>query len=217
MITQRLAADAPEAMQGALETLKAGGLVAFPTDTVYGLGALAFNVAAIERLFAIKGREQTKAIAVLIAETGDLDKIARDMNEQALRLAERFWPGPLTLVLPRRTSLPTVLSPNDTIGVRVPDHDVARTLLTAAGPLAVTSANLAGGANTRSADEVLAQLGGRIELVLDGGQTPGEQPSTVVDLTGAQPRVLRAGPISEEEINAALTGDLGKFQDGTLG
>jgi len=107
-------------------------------------------------------------------------------------------------VLPRHPSLPALLSPNETIGVRVPDHAVARALLAAAGPMAVTSANAAGGANAPSAEEVLAQLGGRIELVLDGGQTPGNQPSTVVDLTGAQPRVLRAGPISEEEIRAAL-------------
>ncbi|HKY79012.1 MAG TPA: L-threonylcarbamoyladenylate synthase [Anaerolineales bacterium] len=204
MITQRLAADAPDAMQRAFETLEAGGVVAFPTDTVYGLGAPAFNAASIERLFAIKGRELTKAIAVLIAEPGELDKVAKGLNQRAMRLAERFWPGPLTLVLPRHPSLPALLSPNETIGVRVPDHAVARALLAAAGPMAVTSANLAGGANPRSAEEVLGQLGGRIELVLDGGQTPGNQPSTVVDLTGAQPRVLRAGPISEEEIRAAL-------------
>lgn len=204
MITQRVAADAPDAIQRALEVLEAGGVVAFPTDTVYGLGAPAFNAASIERLFAIKGRQQTKAIAVLIAEPGELDKIAKDVSEPALRLAERFWPGPLTLVLPRHPSLPAVLSPNETIGVRVPDHAVARALLAAAGPLAVTSANLAGGANARSADQVLAQLSGRIELVLDGGLTPGDQPSTVVDLSAPQPRVLRAGPISEEEIKAAL-------------
>jgi len=204
VITQRLAADAPDAMQRAFETLEAGGVVAFPTDTVYGLGAPAFNAASIERLFAIKGRELTKAIAVLIAEPGELDKVAKGLNQRAMRLAERFWPGPLTLVLPRHPSLPALLSPNETIGVRVPDHAVARALLAAAGPMAVTSANLAGGANPRSAEEVLGQLGGRIELVLDGGQTPGNQPSTVVDLTGAQPRVLRAGPISEEEIRAAL-------------
>ena len=204
MITQRLAADAPDAMQRAFETLEAGGVVAFPTDTVYGLGAPAFNAASIERLFAIKGRELTKAIAVLIAEPGELDKVAKGLNQRAMRLAERFWPGPLTLVLPRHPSLPALLSPNETIGVRVPDHAVARALLAAAGPMAVTSANLAGGANPRSAEEVLGQLGGRIELVLDGGQTPGNQPSTVVDLTGTQPRVLRAGPISEEEIRAAL-------------
>ena len=204
MITQRLAADAPDAMQRAFETLEAGGVVAFPTDTVYGLGAPAFNAASIERLFAIKGRELTKAIAVLIAEPGELDKVAKGLNQRAMRLAERFWPGPLTLVLPRHPSLPALLSPNETIGVRVPDHAVARALLAAAGPMAVTSANAAGGVNAPSAEEVLAQLGGRIELVLDGGQTPGEQPSTVVDLTGVLPRVLRAGPISEEEIRAAL-------------
>ncbi|MEX2143151.1 MAG: L-threonylcarbamoyladenylate synthase [Anaerolineales bacterium] len=204
MITERIAADAPDTIQHALEVLNAGGVVAFPTDTVYGLGAPAFSVESVARLFAIKGRQQTKAIAVLIAESGDLKKVVAEASEQALRLADRFWPGPLTLVLPRHPSLPGVLSPNDTIGVRVPDHAVARALLSAAGPMAVTSANLAGGANPRSAEEVLAQLGGRIELVLDGGSTPGDQPSTVVDLTEAQPRVLRAGPISATQISAAL-------------
>jgi L-threonylcarbamoyladenylate synthase len=204
MITQRLAADAPDAIQRAVEKLDAGGVVAFPTDTVYGLGAPAFNAASIERLFAIKGRQQTKAIAVLIAHPLDLPKVAKEVSKPALRLAERFWPGPLTLVLPRHPSLPAALSPNDTIGVRLPDHAVAHALLAAAGPMAVTSANLAGGANTRSAEEVLAQLDGRIELLLDGGLTPGDRPSTVVDLTGPQPKVLRAGPISDEQIRVAL-------------
>ena len=204
MITERLAAEAPKALKRALKVLASGGVVAFPTDTVYGLGAPAFKVESIERLYAIKGRQQTKAIAVLIAEPGDLGKVAKEPSEQAVRLAQRFWPGALTLVLARHPDLPSVLSPNDTIGVRVPNHPVAQALLAAAGPLAVTSANVAGGANARSAFEVLVQLGGRIELVLDGGQTPGDRPSTVVELTGPQPRVLRAGPISEEQIKAAL-------------
>lgn len=204
MKTHLLAADAPDAIRRALKTLEAGGVVAFPTDTVYGLGAPAFNTAGVERLFTIKGRQHTKAIALLIAEPSELGKVVMGVGEQALRLAERFWPGPLTLVLPRHSNLPDVLSPNETIGVRLPDHAVARALLAAAGPMAVTSANLAGGANTRSADEVLAQLDGRIELVLDGGPTPGDQPSTVVDLTGPQPKVLREGPIGEAEIKAAL-------------
>lgn len=204
MKTERINALSPNAIQRALEVLGAGGVVAFPTDTVYGLGTPAFAPASIERLFEIKGRAQTKAIAVLIADADELAKVAAAVSEAARKLAVHFWPGPLTLVLWRENSLPAALSPNETIGVRVPDHAVAQALLAAAGPMAVTSANLAGGANAHSADEVLAQLGGRIELVLDGGTTPGEAPSTVVDLTGDEPRLLRVGPVSEEDIRKAL-------------
>jgi L-threonylcarbamoyladenylate synthase len=193
-----------DAIAAAVEILNAGGVVAFPTDTVYGLGAPAFAPASIERLYEIKGREHTKAIAVLIADADELRKIAREVSAAAERLAARFWPGALTLVLPKHADLPASLSPNDTIGVRIPDNAAAKALLAAAGPMAVTSANRSGGPNARTAAEVLAQLDGRIELLLDGGQTPGDIPSTVVDLTGAAPNVLRQGPISEADIMAAL-------------
>lgn len=204
-MTETLLTTHPDAIERALAILRAGGIVAFPTDTVYGLGALAFDPAAIERLYEAKGREHTKAIAVLVADTADLAKVASSVGEQAARLAAEFWPGPLTLVVPRRTSLPGTLSPNDTIGVRVPNHAAARALLAAAGPMAVTSANRSGGPNARTAAEVLAQLDGRVDLVLDGGQTPGDTPSTVVDVTGATPKMLRIGPISEEAISAVLS------------
>jgi len=201
--TERLSAS-PEAIARAVEILKAGGVVAFPTDTVYGLGALAFDVKAIERLYDIKDRAQTKAIAILIASAGDLALIATQPRAEALRLAERFWPGPLTIVVPRNPKLPEALSHNWTIGVRVPDHAVAQQLLAAAGPMGVTSANLSGQPNTVTAEQVLAQLDGRIDQLIDGGQTPGDTPSTVVDMTRAAPRVLRVGPVSEAEITAAL-------------
>lgn len=204
MNTMRVHAAAPDAIQRAIAILKQGGVVAFPTDTVYGVGALISLPASIGRLYEIKGREQTKAIAVLIADADQLDQLAAKASPAAHTLAERFWPGPLTLVLPKQPTLPAELSANETIGVRVPDHAVARALLVATGPMAVTSANVSGGANARTADEVLAQLGGRLELVLDGGQTPGDRPSTVVDVTGEQPRVLREGPVSAAEITEAL-------------
>lgn len=194
----------PEATTQAIEILKAGGVVAFPTDTVYGLGALAFTPASIESLYDIKGREQTKAIAVLIASADDLLLVADNPSTAALRLAQKFWPGPLTIVVPRNPKVPEALSHNPTIGVRVPDHAVAQALLTAAGPMGVTSANLSGQPNTVTAEEVLAQLLGRVDLVIDGGQTPGDTPSTVVDMTAAAPRVLRVGPVSETQITAAL-------------
>jgi L-threonylcarbamoyladenylate synthase len=204
-MTETLLTSDANAIPRALEVLRAGGIVAFPTDTVYGLGALAFDIAGIERLYEAKGREHTKAIAVLVADTAELGKVAVSVGEQAARLAAIFWPGPLTLVVRRHPSLPGTLSPNDTIGVRVPDHNAARALLAAAGPMAVTSANRSGGPNARTAAEVLAQLGERVELVLDGGQTPGDTPSTVVDVTGDAPKVLRVGPISEGAITAALS------------
>ncbi len=204
MKTETLSADSPEAIARAVEILKAGGVVAFPTDTVYGIGALAFAPQGIERLYDIKGREQTKAIAVLIASAEDLALVAERPSPEALRLARRFWPGPLTIVVPRNPKVPEALSHNPTIGVRVPDHPVAQALLAAAGPMGVTSANLSGQPNTVTAEQVLAQLDGRMDLVIDGGQTPGDTPSTVVDMTGAAARILRVGPVSEAQILAAL-------------
>lgn len=194
----------PEAITRAVEILKAGGVVAFPTDTVYGLGALAFTPASIEGLYDIKGREQTKAIAVLISSPSDLLLVADNPSAAALRLAQKFWPGPLTIVVPRNPKVPEALSHNPTIGVRVPDHPVAQQLLAVAGPMGVTSANLSGKPNAVTAEEVLAQLLGRVDLVIDGGKTPGDTPSTVVDMTAAAPKVLRVGPVSEAQITAAL-------------
>ena len=204
MNTLVLPAEAPGALERALEVLGGGGLIAFPTDTVYGLGARVDDAEAIARLFSAKGRSEQKAIPVLLGDAGDLERVARDLPEAARVLAARFWPGPLTLVVPRRPELPGVLGPDPSIGVRVPDHPVACRLLRAAGPLAVTSANRAGGPNARTAAEVTAQLGGRIELVLDGGEAPGGRPSTVVDLAGGGLHILRAGPLTLESLRAAL-------------
>jgi len=193
-----------EALEQALELLQQGELVAFPTDTVYGLGVMAFDAQAIDRLYQAKGREAGKAIAILVGEAEALQRVTAGMNEMAMRLAQRFWPGPLTLVVEGHPSLPANLSPRPTVGVRMPDHPVALTLLRRAGPLAVTSANLSGAPNANTAQEVLAQLGGRVALILDGGKTPGGLPSTVLDCTGPQPVILRLGPITLEQIYAVL-------------
>jgi L-threonylcarbamoyladenylate synthase len=143
-----------------------------------------------------------KAIPVLIADADDLAKVCAMVPEIALRLGSRFWPGPLTIVLPKHPDLPPAISSGPTVGVRIPNHPVARSLLRLAGPMAVTSANLSGKANPCDAQEVQEQLGGRIALIIDGGRTPGGVPSTVVDCTGQEVLVLRAGPISKEEIMA---------------
>ena len=204
MQTRILSIDSPDAILAILTVLEAGGLVAFPTDTVYGVGALAFDGAAVESIYTAKDRPIEKAIPVLIGDAKDLDKVASHVPTMALQLAVRFWPGPLTLVVPKNPALPEAVSANDTVGVRVPDHAIARTLLRSTGPMAVTSANISGGDNPTTSEDVFAQLNGRIGLILDGGRTPGGRPSTVVDCIQREPSILRQGPISLEEIKSAL-------------
>jgi L-threonylcarbamoyladenylate synthase len=204
MQTGILSASSPQAIPRALEILKAGGLVAFPTDTVYGVGALAFDGAAVESIYVAKDRPVEKAIPVLIGDAEDLEKVGMAIPESARRLAARFWPGPLTILVPKRHDLPEAVSATSTVGVRVPDLEAARRLLRAAGPLAVTSANISGGQSPVTAQEVHEQLGGRIALILDGGRTPGGVPSTLVDCTTAELKVLRAGPLSLEQLRSAL-------------
>jgi L-threonylcarbamoyladenylate synthase len=184
--------------------LRQGGLVAFPTDTVYGLGALAFNGAAVASIYIAKDRPLEKAIPVLIGDSTHMVKVTLDVPQAAVRLAAHFWPGPLTLVVSKHPELPETVSATPTVGVRVPDHKVAQGLLLAAGPMAVTSANLSGQPSPSTAQEVFEQLGGRIALIIDGGKTPGGVPSTVVDCSGKEIQILREGPISKDEILAAL-------------
>lgn len=190
----------PDAIPLALEIIKRGGVVAFPTDTVYGIGVNAFSGESIEKLFVAKGRDENKAIPVLVGEASQLSQVTEVINDLAQRLVQRFWPGPLTLVVPRHPALPAELSPLPTVGVRMPDHSLALMLLKKCGPLATTSANLSGGANPLTAQDVLEQLNGRIDLLIDGGRCPGGIPSTVVDCTGGEVKVLRKGPISLEDL-----------------
>jgi L-threonylcarbamoyladenylate synthase len=204
METEILSAASSDVITRALEILRGGGLVAFPTDTVYGVGALAFDGKAVESIYTAKDRFHEKAIPVLIGDIDDLDKIAMDVPSLVQMLASRFWPGPLTILVPKKPGLPESVSATSTIGVRVPYHEVARALLRAAGPMAVTSANLSGQASPTTAEEVLAQLGGRIKLIIDGGKTPGGAPSTLVDCTGDEIKILREGPITKKELQSAL-------------
>jgi L-threonylcarbamoyladenylate synthase len=204
MKTEILSSKDPNAVKRALAVLRSGGLLAFPTDTVYGVAANPFDAAAIERLYEAKIRETNKAIAVLIGNLDQIAQIAREVTESASRLAKHFWPGALTLIVPRLVSLPNILSPTQSIGLRMPDHPFALELLQKAGPLATTSANLSGGSNTTTAQEVLAQLDERIELLLDGGKTPGGIPSTVVDCTQSEAIILRQGAISADQIQMVL-------------
>lgn len=204
MDTLILPANNEEAILRALGILKHGGLVAFPTDTVYGVGTLVFDAIAIESIYAAKDRPVEKAIPVLIAGPEDLDKVTGEIPPIAAKLAARFWPGPLTLVVPKHPNLPGVVSAVPTVGVRVPDHPVARALLRAAGPMAVTSANISGQDSPKTAGEVNRQLNGRIPLILNGGETPGGVPSTVVNCLGTEPVILREGPVTLKDIQFVL-------------
>lgn len=194
-----------EAIQQALKILADGGLVAFPTDTVYGVGSLAFDGKAVESIYAAKDRPIEKAIPVLISEAAEMEKVGTNTPDIAHQLAARFWPGPLTCLIPKKPTLPESVSATSTVGVRVPDHEVARALLRAAGPMAVTSANVSGQSSPSTAEEVFTQLAGRIELIIDGGKTPGGIPSTVVDCTSDDLKILREGPISLQEIRRKLS------------
>ena len=205
MKTLVIAAHSADAIKRALDVLNKGGLVAFPTDTVYGVGALAFDGNAVESIYTAKDRPIEKAIPVLLGDTLDMEKVGMDIPEIAYKLASRFWPGPLTVVIPKRPTLPESVSATNTVGVRVPDHDVARRLLRAAGPMAVTSANISGQPSPVLTEEVFSQLGGRIDLILDGGPTPGGLPSTVIDCTKDHLAILREGPISLQAIEAKLS------------
>jgi L-threonylcarbamoyladenylate synthase len=200
MHTEVLPVNASNAMTSALEILYSGGLVAFPTDTVYGVGALVFDEKAVESIYAAKERPVEKAIPVLIGDPDHLIQVAEEIPFFAAKLIARFWPGPLTVLVPKKPTISDVVSANTTVGVRLPDHEAARTLLRLSGPLAVTSANRSSQPSPTTAQEVLEQLGDRIALILDGGRTPGGIPSTLVDCTGQQIQVLREGPISKEQL-----------------
>jgi len=206
-VTARLLPDGPGAHAEAIALLRAGGIVAVPTDTVYGIAADMALPDAIERLFAAKGRPPEKAVAVLLADAEQADQLGV-LSPAAIVLAERFWPGGLTLVLPVRPEarLPRVLAGGaPTIGVRVPDHPTPRALAAVLGPLPTTSANRSGDADARNAQEIAERLGESLALVLDGGPVRGGPASTVVDCTLEWPSILREGAIPAEAIAAALT------------
>ena len=202
--TIRVDPAAPDAavIQQAAEILLRGGLVAFPTETVYGLGANALDAAAVQRIFVAKGRPASDPLIVHIAALEQLDSVAEDVPALAHILAQAFWPGPLTLVLKRRAIIPaSVSSGRDTVAVRIPDHAVPLALARAAGiPIAAPSAIMFTRPSPTTAAHVLEDLDGRIDLLLDGGPTPIGLESTVLDLTGARPTLLRPGGISIESL-----------------
>jgi len=200
------AAPDQQALAEAVRVLRGGGLVAFPTETVYGLGANALDAAAAAGIFAAKGRPANNPLIVHLAEADQVHQVAADWPEPAMRLAQRFWPGPLTLVLPKRATVPDVVTAKGpTVAVRVPAHPLAQALLRAADlPIAAPSANRSTELSPTRAEHVLRSLDGRIDILLDGGPTSGGIESTVLDLTTTPPRVLRPGPIGITELEAEV-------------
>ena len=194
-----------ESIQLAGEVLKQGGIVAFPTDTVYGLGAVCTNDEAVRKIFAAKGRDEGKPLSILVASVEQAEQIALEIPEKARRLMEKYWPGALTLVLKKRPEISDKVSAGrETIGLRMPDSRAAVKLLEAAGiPLAAPSANTSGKRSSVSAEDVIADLAGRVDMILDGGRCPVGISSTVVDLTGESPVILREGSITKTMIDEA--------------
>ena len=187
-----------------VKILQMGGVIAFPTDTVYGLGADAFNPTAVERIYEIKDRPKHRQFPLLIVNVERLTTLADPIPEIAWFLAKRFWPGGLTLVLPKTDSVPAYLAPGPTIAVRVPNHPVCLALIQHLGnPIIGTSANISDQPAALTAEEVGQQLGGKIDFIVNGGKCPGGKESTVVDATREPPIILRQGIIPSDEIDKA--------------
>lgn len=200
------AAPDPELIDRAAQALLAGQVVAFPTETVYGLGANALDAAAVRRIFAAKERPEADPLIVHLATAQDLPQVAQSIPPLAQQLAQVFWPGPLTLILPKQPQVPEIVTAGlPTVAVRVPAHPVALALLRRSGvPIAAPSANRFGSVSPTTAQHVLSDLGGRIDLILDGGPTVIGVESTVLDISQVPPLILRPGGVSREALEAVI-------------
>ena len=197
----------PEKIDEAVAILKNGGAIGFPTETFYGLGADARNEAAVAKIFDVKGRDFNNPILVVIGEPGDIDLFAQDIPAQARALMKRFWPGPVTILFRASAAVsPKLTAGSGKIGIRLTSHPIAREIARKlGGPLTATSANLSGATECSSAAEVLAQLEGKIDGIVDGGITPGGKGSTIVDATISPVKVLREGVIPAGLIQDTLS------------
>lgn len=194
----------PCGLKHAVNVLNNGGIVAFPTDTVYGLAASIMNPKAVRRIYHLKGRPMSMPLPVLISELDQLDQVAANVSNSALALADQFWPGALTLIVKASRKIPTVVTGGqDTVAVRLPDHPVPRSLVAGIGyPITGTSANLNGQSEPTTVEDVYSSFGDRVDCIIRDTNTSHGKPSTILDLSGPTPRMLRQGVISLEEINA---------------
>ncbi len=193
-------------MDIAVEALKNHGVVAYPTDTLYGLGAAFNDLEAVERVFDIKGRPRNAALPLLASSPSDVEQVAVGLPPKAEKLIEAFWPGPLTLVVTAGPDTPDVVTGGrGTVAVRMPDHYVPQELVRRLGcPITGTSANPTGGPDPVTAEDVRKTLGDRVDHIIDGGPAPMGQPSTIIDLTGEKPRLIRAGALAVEAIEEVI-------------
>jgi L-threonylcarbamoyladenylate synthase len=198
--------DLEKQIKKAISILKKGGVVAYPTDTVYGLGACMTDTAAVDRIFQVKGRPKGMALPVLLADKVQMESILTSVPLSARRLADEFFPGALTIILPKSNSVPDIITGGGrTVAFRIPDHRVPLALIKGLGkPIVGTSANLSGQPSALTAAEVQAQIGDKIDMVIDGGRCPGGIESTVIDLSGKKPVVRRQGAISIEKLRKIL-------------
>jgi L-threonylcarbamoyladenylate synthase len=200
-VANRLLSSIQKQVEQGILILKQEGIVAFPTDTVYGLGAMGTRQ-AVERIYQVKERPRSMLLPLLLADKSQIGVVAEHVPPAAWLLAERFLPGALTIVLFKSKSVPDFITAGDkTVALRIPAHPVPVALIRGVGaPIVGTSANLSGQPSALTAEEVYAQLGGKVDLIIDGGRCPGGRESTIVDLTGETPLILREGAISREEL-----------------
>ncbi len=185
----------------AVKCLRAGGIIAIPTDTVYGLAADPFNVDAVQRLYMVKGRPDGKPIPLVLSSVEDVHRVSQNLPGFFFHLTDRFWPGGLTIVIEAKDLLPVLTAGGNTVGVRIPDNPILLQILQAfGGPAAITSANLSGETPATSPEEIGSELTSRIDMIVDGGETPGPIPSTVYDISVSPPLIRRHGVISEETL-----------------
>jgi len=195
-----LSAATAEQLAKGISLLKKGGVIAFPTDTVYGLGASIAIDSAVARVYRIKGRSQDRALPLLLADIAQLEEVASMIPAYAVLLAEKFWPGPLTLVLLKSDAISDIVSSGPTVAVRIADHPIPTALARGTGTaITGTSANLSGRPSTLNAEEARAQLGDRVDLIIEG-ECPGGRESTIVDLSGQAPVIVREGALSIEKL-----------------
>lgn len=201
-MTDKLTPDMKPRIEKGIAALKDGGIIVYPTDTVYGLGACSDNVRAVKRIYAVKKRSLDMPLPLLLADVSWIEKTVSIIPEIAHRLIDLFLPGALTLVMKKADTIPDIISGGkDTIAIRIPDHPITIALIHGVGrPLIGTSANLSGHPSALSANEVKNQLGDKIDYILDGGPCPGGKESSIVDVTGNIPVLLREGAISKEDI-----------------
>jgi len=204
MKTKLLSTEDPQAIPTAIQIIEDHGVIAFPTDTLYGVAADPFCPEALLNVYAAKKRPKEMALPVLIGDFGQLEQLVSHISDEVTQITKAFWPGALTLILPKRPNLPPDLSPYPTVGIRMPDLAFTLKLLQQTGPLATTSANISGGPNPTTADEVFSQLGGRIDLILDGGLAPGGTASTILLITDDEFKILRQGPLTLTDIKNAI-------------